>query len=100
MNEGVLIRYLGKWMPFRGPLGLAFRGRVRWGSSVTSAVLGLLFRIGSGSDFFRFWVDFGKVLGGQNGPKIDFWEVFWQAFFRTRFCIDFSSILGGSKHEK
>ena len=27
-DEGVLIRYLGKWMPFRRSLGLALRGGV------------------------------------------------------------------------
>ena len=100
MNEGVLIRYLGKWMTFRSSLGLAFRGGSGWGASGFDAALGCFFRVGFGSDFFGFGVDFGRFLGGQNGPKIDFWEVFWQAFFRTRFCIDFSSILGGSKHEK
>ena len=31
MDGGVLIRYLGKWMTFRKPLGLGFRGRARWG---------------------------------------------------------------------
>ena len=100
MNEGVLIRYLGKWMTFGSSFGLALRGRTRWGSSACGEVLGPFFRFGFGSDFFGFWMDFGRFLGAQNGPKIDFWEVFWQAFFRTRFCIDFSSILGGSKHEK
>ena len=29
MDGGVLIRYLSKWMIFRRPLGLDFRGRVR-----------------------------------------------------------------------
>ena len=29
MNEGVLIRYLGKWMTFKSSLGLGFRGRLR-----------------------------------------------------------------------
>ena len=31
MNEGVLIRYLGKWMTFRRVLGLGLQGGVRWG---------------------------------------------------------------------
>ena len=31
MDGGVLIRYLGKWMTFRRPLGLGFQGGVRCG---------------------------------------------------------------------
>ena len=32
------------------------------------------------SIFSRFWRGFGRVLGGQNGPKSIFW-VFWGGFF-------------------
>ena len=97
MNEGVLIRFLGKWMTFRSSFGLALRGGVRWGSSAPVAVLGPFFRFGFGSDFFRFWGDFGRVLGGRNGPKIDFWSVFFDVFFENGFGIDFESIFEGSK---
>ena len=60
-------------------------------------VLGPFFRIGFGSDFFGFWNDFGRVLGAQNGPKIDFWSVFFDVFFENGFGIDFESIFEGSK---
>ena len=32
--------------------------------------------------------------------KTDFWEVFFQCFFRMRFCMDFGLFFGGSKPEK
>ena len=32
--------------------------------------------------------------------KTDFWEVFFQCFFRMCFCMDFGLFFGGSKPEK
>ena len=47
--------------------------------------------------FFRFWVDFGRVLGAQHGPKIDFWDVFFEVCFKHGFGIDFEPIFESSK---
>ena len=66
-------------------------------SSASAGVLELFFRFDLGSDFFGFGVDFGRVLGGQNGSKIDFWDVFFEVFFEHGFGIDFGSIFEGSK---
>ena len=84
-------------MTFRSSLGLGFRGLTRWGSSVTVVALGPFFRFGFGNDFFGFRVDFGRILGAQNGPKIDFWSVFFDVFFENGFGIDLESIFEGSK---
>ena len=54
--------------------------------------LGPFFRIGFGSDFFRSWGDFGRFRGGQNGPKIDFGEVFFEVVFEcvsAAFFVNF-----------
>ena len=50
-----------------------------------------------GRDFFRFGVDFGRVLGAQHGPKIDFWDVFFEVCFKHGFGIDFEPIFESSK---
>ena len=43
--------------------------------------------------FSRFWRGFGRVLGGQNGPKSIFW-VFWGGFFSIPyFRSSFASFL-------
>ena len=52
------------------------------------------------SDFFRCWVDLGRVWEPKMEAKIDFWEVFFRWFFRMRFGIDFGSFWGGPKPEK
>ena len=76
MNEGVLIRYLGKWMTFRRPLGLGLRGGVRWGElrfvgglepQLRTSLLTLNFVFGRVSEglwkgFYGFWEGFGSVL--------------------------------------
>ena len=97
MDGGVLIRYLGKWMTFRRSLGLGLRGGLRWGELSVRWGLESFFRFDFGSDFFRFWVDIGGVLGAPNGPKFDFWDVFFEVFFEHGFGIDFGSIFEGSK---
>ena len=42
-------------------------------------------------DFFRCWVDFGRVWEAKMEAKIDFSDVFFHVFFE---CV-FASILGG-----
>ena len=49
------------------------------------------FQIVFGSDFFRFLVDFGVVLGAKMEPQIDFFEVFFDVFFNCDFGIVFFS---------
>ena len=44
-------------------------------------------------DFFRFWKGFGRVLGGQNGRKIEILEVFLDVLVETLFLVDFSRFL-------
>ena len=66
-------------------------------SSATAEALESFFRFDFGRDFFRFWVDFGRVLGAQHGPKIDFWDVFFEVFFKHGFGIDFEPIFESSK---
>ena len=39
--------------------------------------------------FLRCWVDFGRVLGGENGGQNRFLGGFLRCFFRVRFGIDF-----------
>ena len=73
MNEGVLIRYLGKWMAFRRSLGLGFRGGLRWGKFGCFEALELIFQIGFGCGIFGFLVDFGWFWEAKMVPKIDFW---------------------------
>ena len=93
MNEGVLIRYLGKWMTFRRPLGLALRGRVRWGE----------LRVGWGpwrvfSDRLRkrlfsildgFWEVWGNQNGAPNRVFACFFAMFFSSAFRHRFGLHF-----------
>ena len=87
MNEGVLIRYLGKWMAFWRPPGLGSWGGVRWGElrdrsgvgkKLQTRMLTLIFV--SERDFFsilkRFWNDFGGFWEAKMDAKIDFWKVF------------------------
>ena len=54
MNEGVLIRYLGKWMTFRRPLGLDLRGRVRCGQVGDRWGVEAFFHFALGRDLFGF----------------------------------------------
>ena len=44
-------------------------------------------------DFFRFRKGFGRVLGGQNGQKIEILEVFLDVLVETLFLVDFSRFL-------
>ena len=76
MDGGVLIRYLGKWMTFWRPLGLGFRGGLRWGElrvrwgvgkKLRTRMLTLIFVFKR--DFLRFWRDLGPILGGFGRPK-------------------------------
>ena len=64
-------------------------------SSGLVEALELIFKIGFESDFFRFWVDFGRFWEAKMEAKIDFWEVFLRCFFRLRFGIDFGSFFEG-----
>ena len=47
-------------------------------------------------DFYRFWMDFGRVLGGQNGGKIDIFDIFGgmvvETLFLVNFCLIFEKI--------
>ena len=79
MHEGVLIRYLGKWMAFKGLLGLDFRGRLRW------VQLGVRWGVGA------FAAD----------PKVDSYFFFWEGFagFSGGFRKDFGKVFGTVAHK-
>ena len=50
--------------------------------------------------FFRCWVDFKEFWEAKMEAKIDFRDVFFLCFFRTRSGIDFGWIFGASEPEK
>ena len=45
-------------------------------------------------------VGFGRVLGGQNGPKIEILGDFWGMFFETSILVEFCLIFGKNDSEK
>ena len=47
-----------------------------------------------------FWVDFGRVLGDQNGPKIEIFGVFFGMLFETLFLVNFCMIFEKIDDEK
>ena len=59
-------------MTFRRLLGLALRGRVRWGELGFVPALEPFFWFDVGSDFFRSWSDFGRFGEAKMEVKIDF----------------------------
>ena len=69
-------------------------------SSGCVGALELIFQIGFGSSIFGFLVDFGWFWEAKMVPKINFWEVFFDAFIEDDFGIDFGWFFGGSKREK
>ena len=60
------------------------------------AVLGLIlprffafvFNVHFLSNFFRFWMGFESVLGGQNGPKIEIFGIFLDMLVETLFLVE------------
>ena len=44
------------------------------------------------SIFFRFRRGFGRVLGSQNGPKIDIFGIFLDMLVETLFLVEFCYI--------
>ena len=85
MNEGVLIRYLGKWMTFWRSLGLDPGGGVRWGELRVRWGVGAFFLVRCWKRFFSILERFWEVLGSQNGGQNRFLRSFLAAFFRMRF---------------
>ena len=90
MNEGVLIRSLGKWMAFWRPLGLALRGRVRWGELSVRWGVGAFAADPKVDSYFCFWEGFVRFSGGF---WMDFWWVWGPAdrwltliLLQRRFC--------------
>ena len=41
------------------------------------------------SIFYRFFLDFGGVLGGQNGPQIEIFAVFLDMLVEILFLVEF-----------
>ena len=80
---GVLIRYLGKWMTSRGPLGLDFRGRARWGELSVRWGVGVFFQARVQMRLFSISEWFWEVLGGQSGGQNRFLRGFFRCFFRS-----------------
>ena len=95
MNEEVLIRYLDKWMTCRNPFGLDPGGGVRWGGRRLVGVIEPFFKIVSGCVFFAFWSDFGRFLESKMEANIDFFEVFFHAFFERDLASKFDGFLEG-----
>ena len=60
----------------------------------------LFFRLVSDAVFLDFLVDFGRFWEAKMVPKINFWEVFFDAFIGHDSGIDFGWFFGGSKREK
>ena len=48
-----------------------------------------VFNIDFSSNFLRFRRGFGRVLGGQNGPKIEIFGIFLDVLVETLFFVDF-----------
>ena len=74
-DQGVLIRYLGKWMTFRKSLGLDFRGGVRWGELSVHWGVGASIADSHVDSYSCFWEGFGGALGRVSGG-------FWRGFGR------------------
>ena len=51
-------------------------------------------------DFYRFWMDFGRVLGGQNGVKIEILAHFLDMLLETLFLVNFYAIFDKIDDEK
>ena len=51
-----------------------------------------VFYIDFSSIFFGFWRGFGRVLGGQNGPKIEIFGIFSDMLVETLFLVEFHEI--------
>ena len=74
-------------------------GRVE-ASSATVEAHELIFKIVFRSDFFRFWMDFGRFWEVKMEPQIEFLHVFLRCFFRVRFGIVLECVFGGSEPQK
>ena len=68
--------------PLGGGLGRSWR-------SFCLIFSALLFK----SIFHGFFLDFGRVLGGQNGPKIEIFAIFWICLWRIYFWSNFVRFL-------
>ena len=51
-------------------------------------------------DFYRFWMDFGRVWGGQNGRKIKNLADFLSMLLETSFLVEISGIFHKNDGEK
>ena len=51
-------------------------------------------------DFYRFWMDFGRVLGGQNGRQIKNLADFLSMLLETSFLVEISGIFHKNDGEK
>ena len=100
MNEGVLIRYLGKWMtfwrPLQGPLGLGLQGGVPWGElrfigglepplRTRMLTLSFVFKC----ELLQFSIHVGRCGDTKMESKSDFWNGFFDVFFERAFDIVF-----------
>ena len=88
MNEGVLIIYLGKWMPFWRSLGLALRGRVRWGELSVLWSVGAFLADSKVDSYFWFWDGFGRLLGGLREDSGRDWGGFWEGLGTYGLQVD------------
>ena len=84
--------YSSKWMTCRSSLRLDFQGRARWGELRVHWGPWAFFQAWCQMRFFRFWNDFGKVLGNPNAPQSDFLEVFFELFFDRDFGMHFGRL--------
>ena len=90
----------------RGYVAYARLHRLSWGGSWALLALILphffafVFNIDFSSIFSRFRKGFGRVLGGQNGPKIEIFDVFFGMLFETLFLVNFCLIFEKIDDEK
>ena len=59
------------------------------GRSWRSFCLTFFPRLFFASIFHRFFLDFGRVLGGQNGPQIEIFAIFLDMLVETLFLVEF-----------
>ena len=94
MNEGVLIRYLGKWMAFWRSLGLDLRGRVVCGELSVIWGVGAFFLVRCWKRFFSILERFWEGFGSQNRDQNLFFGCFFSMFFSKAFSHRFWVVFG------
>ena len=76
----------------RGGLGRAGQNLENWSWTLLGLILPRFFAFVLNFDvlsiFFRFWMGFESVLGGQNGRKIEIFGIFLDMLVETLFLVE------------